>query len=138
MNTRALTAAALSMCVTLSGCGSQDPRDALIGTWGADVTVVEQEGAKLSGQMAAMHKIKLDAMRAMRMTLGGDGSVQLSGTPADAVGSYKIDAVDGEALTVTITYDGRAPETSRFTFEGADRVVMTNPDNTVTIPMLRK
>ena len=35
MNTRALTAAALSMFVTLSGCGSQDPRDALIGTWGA-------------------------------------------------------------------------------------------------------
>ena len=57
---------------------------------------------------------------------------------AHAVGTYSVDAVDGDTLTVTITYDGRAPETSMFQVLGSDRVVMTNVGKTVTIPLLRK
>ena len=139
MTNRTRIFAALSLLAALSGCGSQDPREVLVGTWGADLTIVEQEGAKLSEPMAArMHKLKLDAMRGMRMTIGGGGAVQLTGTPTDAVGTYSVDAVDGDTLTVTITYDGRAPETSMFQVLGSDRVVMTNVGKTVTIPLLRK
>ena len=73
MTNRTRIFAALSLLAALSGCGSQDPREVLVGTWGADLTIVEQEGAKLSEPMAArMHKLKLDAMRGMRMTIGGD------------------------------------------------------------------
>ena len=64
--------------------------------------------------------------------------IELTGTPGDAQGTYKVDGVEGDDLTVTITYEGRAPETSSIHVQGGDRITMTSADKTLTFPLVRK
>ena len=128
-----------SLLALLAACGSSDPAATIVGTWGLDVTAVEQEGAGLTEPMAKkMHENKLAMFRAMRVTLGADGRIELTGTPGDAKGTYKVDGVEGDDLTVTITYEGRAPETSSIHVQGGDRITMTSADKTLTFPLVRK
>ena len=129
-------------CLTLSiftSCGVGDPREVIVGSWGLDVTVVEEAGKKLSEPMAVrMHQMKLEAMRGMRLTLAADGAAMMSGAQGDQRGSYTVDKVNGDKVTVTITYEGGRPDTSVFQVHGSDRMTMVPGDQSVTLPLIRK
>ncbi|MGC6486520.1 MAG: hypothetical protein ACON4Z_02660 [Planctomycetota bacterium] len=131
---------ALSPCLlALSGCGSKAPREAVVGTWGLDVSAIEAEGASLTDAMQKkMHQNKLAAFRAMRLELGADGSFRRVGTPFDGAGAYELGAVDGDTVSVTFRYEGRAPEVSKVRVLGDDRIVLVSPDGSVSFPLIRR
>lgn len=130
---------ALAALTIFSGCGAGEPDKALVGSWGLDVTVVEEEGKKLADPLAArIHTMKLEALRGMRLTLSADGVATMTGAQGDQRGRYTIDAVDGDKVTVTITYDGSPPDTTLFEVHSSDRVTMIPGDRTVTLPLLRR
>ena len=132
----------LFACLTLSvftGCGVGDPREVIVGAWGLDVTVVEEDGKKLSEPMAVrMHQMKLEAMRGMRLTLAADGTATMSGAQGNQRGAYTVDKVDGDKVTVTITYEGGRPDMTVFQVHSSDRITMVPGDRTVTLPLIRK
>ena len=128
-----------SSCLLLAGCGSPAPREAVVGTWGLDVSAIEAEGASLTDAMQLkMHQNKLAAFRAMRLELGADGSFRRVGTPFDGAGTYELGEVTGDTVAVTFRYEGRAPEVSKVKVESRDNIVLASPDGSVSFPLVRR
>lgn len=138
--TQRLSSLAFPSCLLiLTGCGSTEPREAVVGTWGLDVSAIEAEGASLTEAMQKkMHQNKVAAFRAMRLELDADGSFRRTGTPFDGAGSYELGAVDGDTISVTFRYAGRTPEVSKVKVLGRDRMVLVSPDGSVSFPLVRR
>ena len=139
MTERLLSFASSSCLLLLAGCGSPAPNEAVVGTWGLDVSAIEAEGASLTDAMQKkMHQNKVAAFRAMRLELGADGRFQRSGTPFDGAGTFELGAADGDTVSVTFRPDGGAAETSTIRIQGHGRIVLVSPDGSVSFPLVRR
>ena len=139
MTERLLPFASSSCLLLLAGCGSPAPNEAVVGTWGLDVTAIEAEGASLTDAMQKkMHQNKVAAFRAMRLELGADGRFQRSGTPFDGAGTFELGAAGGDTVSVTFRPDGGAAETSTIRIQGHGRIVHVSPDGSVSFPLVRR
>ena len=139
MNTFARCLALSSLVAVMSGCGDQDPRQALVGSWGVDVTVVEDAGASLDSEMAKrMHAKKLEAMRAIRLTFGAGGEFECVGLPPFSGGTYSVDQVEGRAAKVTIVDGSQSSTTFDVELLSADQMSMTSDDKVLSFTMLRR
>ena len=139
MTERLLPFASSSCLLLLAGCGSPAPNEAVVGTWGLDVTAIEAEGASLTDAMQKkMHQNKVAAFRAMRLELGADGRFQRSGTPFDGSGTYELGVSEGDRVSVTFRPYVGSPETSTIMIQGRDRIVLVSTDGSVSFPLVRR
>lgn len=139
MNTFVRCLALSSLVAVMSGCGHQDPQQALIGSWGVDVTAVEDAGASLNGEMAKrMYAKRLEAMRAIRLTFGAGGEFECVGFPPFTGGTYSVDQVEGRAAKVTIVDRSQPPMTFAVELLSADQMSMTSDDKVLSFNLLRR
>lgn len=139
---RARSAGAHCLLLLLpAACGSNPPEQVVVGRWGVDPEELQAELAEASkkGRLArSMAEAKAAETLKIRLELGADGKARMVGGGMDGEGTYRIDKVEGDTVTLTIAGEGSLPGTLTFTVRSDDRLTMSDPSRAWELRLLRQ
>jgi hypothetical protein len=127
-------------CSLLAACGAGSPEQVLIGAWGLDPVVLQEElrNAAARGAMArSMAAAKAETTLQIRLEFFPGGKVTLTGRGMDGDGTYAIDKVQDGVVMLTAAGTGGLPGRLTFTIIDDNRMVMSDPSKAFEWRLIR-
>ena len=123
-----------------AACDSTPPEQILIGEWAIDPdhlqkTVVEAEKHGRVAKSMAERNAKF--MAGVRATFSADGKAVMRGGNLDGEGTYVVEKVLGNVVTVAMAIKGRPPSKLIFTIIDNQRMVMSDAHQVWSMQLIR-